>query len=165
MTYPVDWWYERKNELISLVHSNSPVYVYNEEAINDTLFDLLSIDAIESLFYPFHINHHPQVLEQVNRLGAGFGCVSSPEISCLLERFPLMKPEEFLFIPNYLCPHDYEYGLELGVNVVVNRLHPLRTWPDIFRNRKVLRIIYESSISVNTQNFILPYRDTYGDFR
>ncbi|MBW1887058.1 MAG: hypothetical protein JRI52_01735 [Deltaproteobacteria bacterium] len=32
MTYPVDWWYERKNEMISLVHANSPVYVYNEEA-------------------------------------------------------------------------------------------------------------------------------------
>ncbi len=145
MTYPVDWWYERKNELISLVHANSPVYVYNEEVINDTLFDPLSIDAIDSLFYPIHINHHPQILEQVNRLGAGFGCVSSLELSYLLERFSLMKPEEFLFTPNYICPHDYEYGLKLGVNVVVDTFHPLKTWTDLFRNREIF-------IGIDTDN-------------
>ena len=137
MTYPVDWWHERKKDLISLVRTHSPVYVYNEEVVNDTLFDLLSIDAIDSLFYPLHINHHPQILEQANRLGAGFRCVSSTEISYLLECFPSMKPGKLLLIPNTTCPHDYNYGLKLGVNVVVNSLHPLRAWPDIFRKREI----------------------------
>ena len=51
-----EWWHARKAELLALAEEGSPLYVYNEETLNETLFDLLSIEAVNRIFYPVKIS-------------------------------------------------------------------------------------------------------------
>ncbi|MCP4666795.1 MAG: hypothetical protein GY849_10550 [Deltaproteobacteria bacterium] len=60
--FPDDWWRFRKEALLALVHKKCPLYVYNEETLDDTFINLLAIDAIDGLFYLVHENPHPRIL-------------------------------------------------------------------------------------------------------
>ena len=72
MKFTNDWWHARKDELIALAAKESPIYVYNEETLNETLFDLLSLDPLDLLFYPVHANPHPKILRKVFEMDVGF---------------------------------------------------------------------------------------------
>ena len=49
-----------------LGEERSPCLVYNEESLNDTLFDLLCIGAFETVFYPVQANPHRGILEKAS---------------------------------------------------------------------------------------------------
>ena len=63
-----EWWHARKGELLALAEEGSPLCVYNEETLNETLFDLLSIEAVNRVFYPVKANPHPKILEKAYEL-------------------------------------------------------------------------------------------------
>jgi len=71
----------------------SPLYVFNEETLNEIFFDLLSIDAIDRLFYPVHANPHPKILRKGVEMGLGFRCISCDEMDGLSKAFPRLDPE------------------------------------------------------------------------
>jgi len=131
------WWHTRKEELIALAAKKSPLYVYNEEILNDTFFDLSAIGAVNGLFYPVHANPHPKILRKAFELNVDFMCISSDEIIRVLKDFPKLTPQRILFVPDHAQSEDFECAFHYGVHVVVNGLYPLKVWPDIFKNRKI----------------------------
>ncbi len=137
MKFPHEWWRFRKEELLALVHKKCPLYVYNEETLNDTLFDLLAIDAMDGLFYPVHENPHPRILRKVFELGAGFTCISSVELDALFTLFPKLAPQRVLFVPDDAHDKDFERAVRYGAHIVVKDRQTLKMLPDILKNRKI----------------------------
>ncbi len=131
------WWVERREELEALTREKSPVRIYIDEILNEVLFDFLYIDAVERVFYKAGTNLHPRILEKVNRMGAGFKCVSTREIGYLSKIFPDITVGQFLFAPVLAGPADYEYVFEKGITVVLNDVYPIKAWPDVFREKEI----------------------------
>ncbi len=132
-----NWWFDRREELENLAKEKSPVRIYIDEILNEVLFDLLYLDAIERVFHKAETNPHPRILEKVNRMGAGFHCVSTREIGHLSKIFPDITPGQFLFAPNSAGQDDYQYAFEKGIMVVLNDVYPIKAWPDVFREKEV----------------------------
>lgn len=64
----------------------------------------------------------------------GFECVSPGEINHVLCLFPeIERKQRILFTPNFAPRGEYEQGFELGVNVTVDAVYPLKHWPHIFK--------------------------------
>ena len=55
------WWYLRAADLLALGKSRVPLYVYNEETLNEIFFDLSATEVIAGLFYPFEANFHHEL--------------------------------------------------------------------------------------------------------
>ena len=132
-----DWWFPRKEELLSVAGKGCPIYVYNEETLNETFFDLLSIDALDLLFYPVHANPHPKILRKAFELDVGFKCLSIDEITRILKNFPKLVPQQILFVPEHAHKEDFERAFHYGAHVAVNDLYTLKRWPYIFQDREI----------------------------
>jgi diaminopimelate decarboxylase/aspartate kinase len=131
------WWQPRRDELLALAGQATPLYVFNEETLNDTLFDLLSMEALGCLLYPVHANPHPKMLRKAFEQGVGFWCISRDEMDGLLERFPYLDPQRIVFSPNAPNGRDFERAFDKGACAVVSDLNVLTEWPDVFRGRRV----------------------------
>jgi diaminopimelate decarboxylase/aspartate kinase len=132
-----DWWYSRKEELLSVAGKGCPVYVYNEETLNETFFDLLSLDSLDTLFYPVHANPHPKILRKAFEMDVGFKCISIDEITRVLKNFPKLAPQRILFVPDHAHKEDFERAFDYGARVAVNDFNTLKRWPDIFQDRGI----------------------------
>jgi diaminopimelate decarboxylase/aspartate kinase len=51
--------------------------------------------------------------------------------------FPDLDGARLLFTPNFAPREEYCRGFELGARVTIDNLHPLREWPEVFRDREV----------------------------
>ena len=132
-----EWWHARKEELIALAAKESPLYVYNEETLNETFFDLSAIDAINGLLYPVHANPHPKILRKAFELNVDFMCISSDEITRILKNVPELTPKRIVFVPDHAQSEDFEYAFHYGLHVVVKGFYPFKVWPDTFKNREI----------------------------
>jgi len=117
-----DWWSPRKEELLRVAGKECPIYVYNEEALNETLFDLLSIDALDLLFYPVHTNPYPKILRKAFELHVGFKCVSIDEITHVLKNFPKLEPQRILFVPDHAHGEDFERAFDFSIHSKSGRM-------------------------------------------
>ena len=131
------WWQPRRDELLALASQATPLYVFNEETLNDTLFDLLSMEALGCLLYPVHANPDSKMLRKAFEQGVGFWCISCDEMDGLLERFPYLDPQRIVFSPKAPNGQDFERAFDKGACAVVNDLDVLTEWPDVFRGRRV----------------------------
>ncbi len=134
---PPMWWSHRREELLELAASASPRYVYDGDTIRAAVGRLQAIDAVDSVFYAMKANSNPQVLRLVEAQGVNFECVSPGEIGRVLDLFPRIDRQRILFTPNFAPRDEYARALDLGVWVTLDNLHPLREWPEIFRDRDV----------------------------
>lgn len=132
-----EWWQPRRHELLAMAGRGSPLYVFNEETLNEIFFDLLSMDAIDRLFYPVHANAHPKILRKAFELGLGFLCVFDEELDGLLRDFSQLDPRQVLFFPPADRGPDVARALDKGVYVGVNDLRAVDRRSDIFQNRQV----------------------------
>ncbi|MBE9572037.1 MAG: hypothetical protein IMF11_15520 [Proteobacteria bacterium] len=131
------WWFDRKGELEALSKERCPLYVYDDETLNDTFFDLLCIDAVDTLFYTVAANPHPRILEKAYQLGAGFKCASSVELEHVLRAFTGIESQKLLFAPTLAGPEEYDYAFKKGATVLINNIFNLKSWPDIFKDRDI----------------------------
>jgi diaminopimelate decarboxylase/aspartate kinase len=134
---PVPWWIERRAELIDIAADKTSAYVYDRATIQAAVARLLELDAVDQVFYAIKANSHPEVLKLVHDGGMNFEVVSPGEISLLLELFPKIDRRRLLFTPNFAPREEYEFGLEQGVWVTLDNLHPLRHWGDSFAGREI----------------------------
>lgn len=130
-----DWWYARKDELIALAGKECPLYVFNEETYNEVFFDLLSIDAIDNLFFPLNAAFHPEIIRKAYELDMGFKCISSDELDELLEAFPKLNPQRILFFPDNVNADNLKHVFNQGTHVVVNEQYFLKAGSGSFQNR------------------------------
>jgi len=131
------WWFERRDELETLSKERCPLYVYDDETLNDTFFDLLCIDAVGKLFYTVAANPHPRILEKAYQLGAGFKCASSVELEHVLRAFTGIESQKLLFATAFAGPEEYDYAFKKGATVLINNIFPLKSWPDVFKDRDI----------------------------
>ncbi|MFO7601838.1 MAG: hypothetical protein R6X27_18825 [Candidatus Desulfacyla sp.] len=131
-----EWWQARRDELLAKADQGSPLYVFNEETLNDIFFDLLSIDVMDRLFYPVHANPHPKILRKALELNVGFRCMSRDEMDGLLRDFHGLDPGRILFFPVAAPSRDFARAFDCGVQVVVYDPSTIERWPDLFQDRR-----------------------------
>ena len=131
------WWAERRDELLAIAGTEQSAYVYSRDAVAGAVARLRALDAVDRVFYAIKANSNREILQVVNDGGLNFEVVSPGEIDLILELFPDIDRERILFTPNFAPREEYEYGLEQGVWVTLDNLHPLREWGESFRGRQV----------------------------
>ncbi|HYO12300.1 MAG TPA: bifunctional aspartate kinase/diaminopimelate decarboxylase [Thermoanaerobaculia bacterium] len=134
---PAEWWHVRREELLALASERSPTYVYDAGTLERSARALLGLRAVDRVFYSLKANHYPGVLHLFHELGLGFECVSVPEIEHVLALIPDLDRSRLLFTPNFAAREEIRRGFELGAQVTIDNLHPLRAWPELFRDREV----------------------------
>ena len=137
----IPWWHERKEELIKIAKDKTPLYVYDEETIDNRIADLRSLKSVDRVFYAVKANFNRYVLKKFYDAGLGFECVSIHEVNHILKLFPKIERERILFTPNFAPRSEYEQGFKLGINVTLDNIYPLSNWSKIFNGQKIfLRI-------------------------
>ena len=132
------WWESRMPQLIAQAEQQTPLYLYDEAHLTQTVVDLLACDAIDRLFYAVKANPNAELLTVMEQRGLGFECVSIHEVEHVLATFPGIDPERILFTPNFAHADEYRAAFERGVLVTVDNLHPLTHWPALFAGRDIL---------------------------
>jgi len=130
----MNWWLDRKEELLALADEQGPLYVYNEETLNDFFFDLLCLDSLEGLFYPLYANPHPKIIRKALDLGLGLSCASGKELEAVSEQFPQSDARPMLWLGLDDDPGRVFPGLPPGVSLMVKDPLALQaalaTYPD-----------------------------------
>ena len=134
----IAWWQGRREELLAIAAETSPVYVYDENTLRESLQRVLSIGALDRVFYSVKANGHPDILRLFHEGGIGFECVSPHEIRFLIDLFPDIDRKRILFTPNFAPKEEYAEGYELDAYVTLDNIYPLEAWPDVFRGRDLL---------------------------
>jgi len=113
------WWDLRSEDLMALAEKDAPLYVYNEETLNEIFFDLSAMDVLAGLFYPFHLNFNPQILQKVIDLDIHFRCNSLAAVDHLREHFPKLPPERIFFLSDPEHRRGCEAAVHQGLHVAV----------------------------------------------
>ncbi|MEO1267803.1 MAG: bifunctional aspartate kinase/diaminopimelate decarboxylase [Myxococcota bacterium] len=134
---PSPWWKGRQETLLALAQERSPRYVYNGATLDGAARALTQMSAIDRVFYAIKANPNPDILRRFHGHGLGFECVSPGELERVMELFPDLDPKRILYTPNFAPRHEYALGLERGVWVTLDNLHPLESWPELFEGREL----------------------------
>lgn len=138
---PEPWWISKRAALLGLGARHGAAYVYDRATIRGQAERLLALKNVARVCFAMKANSAPDVLRTLHAAGVAFECVSPGEIARLAELFPDLDPRRILYTPNFAPRSDYVAGLEAGVWLTLDNLHPLREWPELFRGREVfLRI-------------------------
>jgi bifunctional diaminopimelate decarboxylase / aspartate kinase len=132
------WWVNQKEELLALGREQSPCFVYHKETLNQRAQELLSMTALERVFFAIKANPHPEILGLFHQLGLGFECVSPEELCHVRELFPSLPKERLLFTPNFAPQKEYAIGFKLDATITLDSIYPLIHWPDTFAGREVI---------------------------
>jgi len=131
------WWRKKQTELIERAQNESPLFVYNEESILDSIEKVKAISNVDQYFYAIKANSNKGVVETLEKNGINFECVSIGEVEYLLDLFPDMDRSRILFTPNFAEKVEYAKGLELGIMVTLDNLYPMQAWPEMFADKEV----------------------------
>jgi bifunctional diaminopimelate decarboxylase / aspartate kinase len=131
------WWQARREALLELAATRSPLYVYDAASLTRAAHRLLALRALDRVLFSIKANNHPGVLRLFAGLGLGFECVSTAELEHLLGLFPDLDRRRLLFTPNFASRDELRHGFELGARVTVDNLYPLQSWPELFGGREI----------------------------
>ncbi|MEE8281351.1 MAG: bifunctional aspartate kinase/diaminopimelate decarboxylase, partial [Gammaproteobacteria bacterium] len=131
------WWMEKRKRLIKIAQEHSSAYVYDRGTLENAISDLEKLGSVDRVYYSIKANSNREILEAVGARGLNFECVSPGEIEHVLTLFPDIERDRILFTPNFAPREEYQFGLERGVWVTLDNLHPLRHWGDTFAGRQV----------------------------
>ena len=131
------WWQLQRDRLISTAREQGSAYIYHLDSVSEAMTALTALDSVDAVFYSVKANSHPQILRAVDGHGGNFECVSPGEIRRVNDALPGIDPRRILFTPNFAPRDEYAFGLEQGVRVTLDNLHPIRHWPELFRGRDV----------------------------
>lgn len=131
------WWTAKRDRLIELARDKTPLYVYNEETIDDSISRLAQIKSVDRIFYSVKANANEDVLKKINDAGLGFECVSINELVRVSELFPSIERKRLLFTPNFAARSEYERAFAIGATVTLDNLYPLEHWFDLFKDKEI----------------------------
>lgn len=135
------WWVRRRSELATIGRDRGAAYVYDLATVRAAAGRLKALRSVHRVFFAMKANNSSAILGALYDEGLSFECVSPREIQRVIELFPGIDPQRILYTPNFAPRGDYEFGLERGVWLTLDNLHPLRHWGELFRDRQVfLRI-------------------------
>ena len=131
------WWLERRTELVSLGCEHGAAFVYDRATLAAKAQALQALPGVDGVFYALKANWHPGIVQLFHDEGLGFECVSQGEVEHVLKTLPSIDRKRVLFTPNFTPRTEYEWGLEQGVWVTLDNLHPLKAWPQLFKGREI----------------------------
>ncbi len=132
------WWVTRRAQLVALGGAHGSAYVYDLDTVRAAARRLRALHSVDRVLYAIKANSAPAILRALDAEGICFECVSPGELARVLEVLPDIARERILYTPNFAPRADYEAGLDAGVPVTLDNLHPLRHWGDLFRGRDIL---------------------------
>jgi diaminopimelate decarboxylase/aspartate kinase len=101
--------------------------------VQAAIAELRSLTAVDRLLYAAKANPHPGLVKLMHAAGVGFETVSPGEIAAMRAAVPELDPAAILFTPNFAPRQEYADALDVGVQLTLDNLHPLREWPELFR--------------------------------
>ena len=131
------WWHDRRNDLVSLGREYAAAFVYDRATLTAKAKALRALPGIEGVFYALKANWHPEILKLFAEQGLGFECVSRAEVEHVMKTLPGLDKQKILFTPNFAPRAEYEWGVQQGIWVTLDNLHPLKAWPEVFKGRDV----------------------------
>lgn len=131
------WWHVRRNDLIALGRKHGAAYVYDRATLTAKAQALRALPGIDSVFYALKANWHPEILKLFFEQGLGFECVSRNEVEHVVRTLPGIDRKKILFTPNFAPRDEYAWAVEQGIWVTLDNLHPLKSWPELFKGRDV----------------------------
>jgi len=134
---PSSWWWQDRARLLALAGEQAPAFVYHLPSVQSAIDELAAVTSVDRVLYAVKANGHPRILKQVDKAGFGFECVSPGEVRHVREHLPDLDPERILFTPNFAPREEYVFGLEQGVRVTLDNLHPLIHWPELFAGKDI----------------------------
>ena len=134
---PAVWWREQRAELLELAAVATPRYIYSLDQVRAQARALRTLTAVDRWHYALKANPHPAILTALHEEGFAFECVSMAEVAAVRATLPTLPAERILFTPNFAPREEYAQGLEDGVHVTLDALHPLQHWGELFRGREI----------------------------
>lgn len=135
------WWREKRGRLLNIMENSGSTYVYDLDTAKRYVGFIQGLKAVDFALYAMKANSNTDVLQTFRELGLGFECVSLGEVEKVLELFPDIDRKKVLFTPNFAPRAEYEKALELGINLTLDNIYPLKQWPEIFEGQELfLRI-------------------------
>jgi diaminopimelate decarboxylase/aspartate kinase len=132
------WWLRKRSELLDIANQHLNAYVYDLETVRTAAHDVLSLESIGRVLYAVKANFNADVLRTLADAGADFDCVSPGEVRHLLEVIPNLDHSRILFTPNFAPREEYVWGINEGIQLTLDNLHPLQEWPELFADQDIL---------------------------
>jgi diaminopimelate decarboxylase/aspartate kinase len=137
VTAPAPWWLAKRSALLDVAAEHASAYVYDRTSILAAASRLTGLKSVSRVFYAIKANSNTAVLQAAYEGGLNFEVVSPGEIKLVLELFPDIERDRILFTPNFAPRAEYEFGLDQGVWVTLDNLHPLREWGAAFAGKQI----------------------------
>jgi diaminopimelate decarboxylase/aspartate kinase len=131
------WWQKRRDELLKLGAAHGAAYVYDRQTVSERAKSLQRLPGISKVLFAMKANPNRELLQMLEGQGVDFDCVAPGEIQRLLELFPKLDRSRILFTLNFAPREEYVWGFEQGVRVTLDNLHPLKSYPEVFKGREV----------------------------
>jgi diaminopimelate decarboxylase/aspartate kinase len=132
------WWHAAREALLAEAERGTPAYVYHGPTLDAAADRLAALTSVDRVFYAVKANSNAEILRRLEARGLGFECVSPGEIDHVFATLPGLAPDRVVFTPNFAPRGEYAHGLDRGVWVTLDNLHPLEAWPDLFAGREVM---------------------------
>ncbi len=131
------WWLDKRDQLIELAGKSLNTYVYDRDSVKDAARDLLNLQNVGRILYAVKANDNAELLRALATEGTDFECVSPGEIEWLEDAVPGLDLKRVLFTPNFAPRYEYEWGLKKGLQLTLDNLYPLETWPELFKGQEL----------------------------
>lgn len=134
---PVQWWQTRRDELLKIGAERICAYVYDRATVLAKAKALQQLPGIQKVLFAMKANPNRELLKALNEQGVDFDCVAPGEVLRLLELFPKIDRSRILFTLNFAPRSEYEWGFAQGIRVTLDNLHPLKSYPEVFKGREI----------------------------
>ncbi len=131
------WWQQKRGDLLELAKKHPSAYVYDADSVRSAAQSLLEMESLDRVLYAVKANFNADLLKILAETGVDFECVSPGEIDWLFDVIPNLDQSRILFTPNFAPRSEYEWAIEKGLPLTLDNLHPLKAWPEIFKNQKL----------------------------
>ena len=131
------WWIRKRERLLELAQTELNAYVYDRDSVIDAASSLMQLNNVDRILYAVKANFNADLIRALDKAGVDFECVSPGEVQWLEEVLPGFDHSRVLFTPNFAPREEYAWGLEKGLQVTLDNLYPLQSWPELFRGHKL----------------------------
>jgi diaminopimelate decarboxylase/aspartate kinase len=131
------WWMRKRGELLELAEKEANAYVYDLESVTTAASSLTALENVDRILYAVKANFNADLIRTVDAAGVDFECVSPGEVEWIEEVLPGIDLSRILFTPNFAPRDEYAWALERGLQVTLDNLHPLQSWPELFKDKKL----------------------------
>jgi diaminopimelate decarboxylase/aspartate kinase len=129
------WWRARRVDLQRLMDGRDCAYVYDRATLLQAARAVKNLKFASRVLYAMKANPHPEVLQLFHAQGLDFDCVSRGEIEHLLATLPHIDRSRILYTPNFIGRDEYLWAFEQGVQVTLDSVFAIETWPKVFAGK------------------------------